>query len=139
MSRAVRNDRDAGTSPRRLRVGEEIRHVLADALLHGDLRDPALAGRSITVSEVRVSPDLRRATAYVLPLGGVDGRAVLAGLGRAVGFLRREVGRRVRLKFVPEIDFALDTAFDNASRMEGLLRDLPRPQDEGEGRDDDAP
>jgi ribosome-binding factor A len=135
MARAERQDRDAGSSPRRLRVGEEVRHVLADVLLHGDLRDPALSGRSITVSEVRMSPDLRRATAYVLPLGGSDGKAVLEGLARASGFLRREVGRKVRLRLVPEIDFALDTAFDNATHVETLLRTLPP----GRPEDDDAP
>lgn len=135
MARAERQDRDAGSSPRRLRVGEEVRHVLADVLLHGDLRDPALSGRSITVSEVRMSPDLRRATAYVLPLGGSDGKAVLAGLARASGFLRREVGRKVRLRLVPEIDFALDTAFDNATHVDTLLRILPP----GPAEDDDAP
>lgn len=100
--------------------------MLALLLAHGDLRDPALAGRPVTVTEVRMSPDLRRATAYIMPLGGDDPAAVLDGLGRAGAYLRREVGRRVRLKFVPEVDFELDATFDHADRIEALITEARR-------------
>jgi ribosome-binding factor A len=119
----ARSEAAAGASPRQLKVGEALRHALADVLAHGDLRDPALHGRSITVSEVRVSPDLRRATAYVMPLGGGEVGAVVAGLERASPFLRREVARRVRLRFAPELDFAADSGFARAERIGRLLGD----------------
>ena len=90
-------------SVRQLRVGEELRHILAEILARGDLRDPDLAGRSITVSEVRVSPDMRNATAFVLPLGGGDEDVVVAALGRAATFLRNEVGRKLHLKYLPNL------------------------------------
>jgi ribosome-binding factor A len=126
---------DAAPSSRALRVGEEMRHVLAEALARGALRDPALAGRSITVTEVRMTPDLRRATAYVMPLGGGDPAPALDGLRRAGPFLRREVGRRVRLKFVPDLAFELDATFDSAGRIDALLRGLGPHDDDG----DDGP
>lgn len=111
--------RQTGTRP--LRVGEEIRHVLADILGRGDLRDEDLAGRPITVTEVSVSPDLRNATAYVMPLGGRDVAIVLAALKRAAPFLRGEVARRIRLRFAPNLRFALDERFDSADRVEKIL------------------
>jgi ribosome-binding factor A len=131
-AKVVRHGRDAMASPRRLRVGEELRHVLAELLLRGDLRDPDLAGRSITVTEVRMTPDLRRATAYVLPLGGTEEQSTLAGLARAGGFLRREVGRRLRLRYVPELVFEVDATFDRAERIDRLLR-ATAPKDEAPG------
>jgi len=112
--------RQTGTRP--LRVGEEIRHALADILGRGDLRDEDLAGRPITVTEVSVSPDLRNATAYVMPLGGRDVAIVLAALKRAAPFLRGEVARRIRLRFAPNLRFALDERFDSAERVEEILR-----------------
>ena len=118
-------------SVRQLRVGEELRHILAEILARGDLRDPDLAGRSITVSEVRVSPDMRNATAFVLPLGGGDEDVVVAALGRAATFLRNEVGRKLHLKYLPNLSFLRDTSFDTARDIDKLLadpavaRDLP--------------
>ncbi len=109
-----------GTRP--LRVGEEIRHALAAVLGRGELRDPALAGRSITVSEVRVSPDLTHATAFVTPLGGGDVDAVVAALRRAAPYLRVQVAKAVKLRRAPEIAFAADTSFDYASRIDEALR-----------------
>lgn len=129
----ARYEAEAAPSARRLRVGEEVRHVLAALLAHGALRDPALAGRPVTVTEVRMSPDLRRATAYVMPLGGDDPGAVLDGLGRAGPYLRREVGRRVRLRFVPDLAFELDATFDRAGRIEALLRGAARGTDGDDG------
>lgn len=112
----------AGPSQRQLRVGEEIRHILAELLGGGTLRDPVLAGQSITVTEVRVSPDLQQATAFVMPLGGGDLGAIVKALKRAAPFLRGEVARRVRLRVAPTLSFAADMSFDHAARIEQALR-----------------
>lgn len=110
-------------SQRQLRVGEELRHALAEVIGRGELRDPALSGVSITVSEVRASPDLRNATAFVMPLGGGDTADVLAALNRAAPFLRGRVARIVRLKYAPAFRFEADITFDEVSRIDALLRD----------------
>ena len=113
--------------------------MLAEVLGRGELRDPVLSGLSITVSEVRVSPDLRNATAYVMPLGGGDTADVLAALGRAAPFLRGRVGRMVRLKYTPAFRFEADSTFDEASRIDALLRGAaPTKFDDGEFDDDGA-
>jgi ribosome-binding factor A len=112
--------RRPGTRP--LRVGEEIRHALADILGRGELRDEELAGRTITITEVNVSPDLRNASVYVMPLGGRDIDVTLAALRRATPFLRGEVARRVRLRFAPDLRFFRDERFDSAERVEEILR-----------------
>lgn len=110
-------------SVRQLRVGEELRHILAEILARGDLRDPDLAGRSITVSEVRVSPDMRNATVFVLPLGGGKEKIVVEALGRAAAYLRSEVGRKLHLKYLPQLSFVSDDSFDNATQVDRLLAD----------------
>jgi len=110
-------------SQRQLRVGEEIRHALAWILERGDLRDPGLAGPPVTVTEVRVGPDLKIATVYVTRLGGGDTAAVLKALDRARPFLRRRVAVAVKLKLVPDLVFRSDTTFDRASRIDALLRE----------------
>ena len=120
MGKDQRSPRPSGQRP--LRVGEELRHALADILARGDIRDPDVAGTPITVTEVRVSPDLRNATAFVLPLGGQHAPEVLAGLTRCAPYLRSQLARAVRLKFVPTIGFKLDTSFDRASQIEEVLR-----------------
>lgn len=107
---------------RQLRVGEELRHGLAQVLARGDIRDPDLVGVSITVTEVRISPDLKNATAFVLPLGGSNEAAVLAGLARCAPYLRGQLARLVPLKFSPRLSFKPDESFDQASRIEALLR-----------------
>jgi len=109
-----------GTRP--LRVGEEIRHALSAVFARGELRDPELVGLSITVSEVRVSPDLMKATAFVAPLGGGDVAKVVAALHRASPFLRGEVVKAVKLRRAPELSFAPDTSFEYASRIDAALR-----------------
>ena len=111
-----------GTSQRQLRVGEEIRHALAWVLERGELRDPGLQGVSVTISEVRVSPDLRNATAFAAPLGGGDAAATVAALTRARSFLRRRVAESVHLKYVPALTFRADPSFDEATRIDALLR-----------------
>jgi ribosome-binding factor A len=113
------------TNQRQLRVGEEIRHAMADIFLRGEARDPGLRGVSITVTEVRVSPDLQNATAMVLPLGGADaeaGEALMAALGRAAPWMRSEISRRVKLRVAPRIVFRLDHSFEAVEAVERLLR-----------------
>ena len=112
----------AGGSQRQLRVGETVRHAIADILSHGDVHDREPEGHIITVPEVRMSLDLKLATVYVMPLGGRDTELVLAALERNKKFLRGEVARRVNLKFAPDVRFRVDDRFDEAERIEKLLR-----------------
>ena len=109
-------------SQRQLRVGELVRHAFADMLARGAVHDPVIQSRVITVPEVRMAADLRLATIYVVPLGGRDADAVLAALERNKRFLRGEIARRINLKFAPEVRFQLDERFDEAERIERLLR-----------------
>lgn len=114
--------RSSAPSQRQLRVGEEIRHVLAGILAKGELRDPALSGVAITVSEVRPSPDLKSATAYVMPLAGENQGEIIAALNRAAGHLRGRLGQSVHLKFTPALKFVADESFDDAAHINALLR-----------------
>lgn len=116
-------------SQRQLRVGELVRRALSDVLMRGETHEQELAGVSITVGEVRMSPDLRVATAYVLPLGGRDIDRVMAALDRARPELRRSVARQVRLKFSPELRFAVDETFDKMDRTRAMLADERVRQD----------
>ena len=109
-------------SQRQLRVGEELRHALSEVLGEGALRDPDLAEAAITVTEVRLSPDLKNATAFVMPLGGSDLEVKVAALRRAAPFLRGELARRLKLRFTPRLSFEPDLSFDNAGRIDSLLR-----------------
>ena len=111
-----------GSSQRQLRVGEQVRHAIAEILAQGSVHDADLEGHIITVPEVRMSPDLKLATIYVMPLGGRDTEVVLAALERNKKFLRGDVARRVNLKFAPELRFRVDERFDEAERIEKLLR-----------------
>ncbi len=135
-------------SQRQLRVGEELRHALAWILERGEARDPGLGGLPLTVTEVRVSPDLKNAVVFVTPLGGEgeagDGAAkAVEALSRARRFLRRRVARTVRLKYVPDMTFRADQSFGHAGRIEALLRDPAvardlvggRPGKAGDGED----
>lgn len=121
MSRTRAQQNPGEPSQRVLRVGEALRHALAEVLTRGDLREPLLAGVSITVTEVRVTPDLRNAIAFVLPLAGRDAEEVLKGLGRSAPYLRSQVARLVRLKYAPELHFRLDERFERADRITELL------------------
>src|ERR1700738_472007 len=125
-----------GPSQRALRAGELIRHALAEILSRGEVHDPVIETHLITVPEVRMSPDLRLATVYVMPLGGTDEKDVLAALDRNKRYLRGEVAHRVNLKFAPDIRFRIDEAFDEAERIEKLLH-TPRVQRDLKGADDD--
>ena len=120
-----RNERTGGAVPqsqRQLRVGEALRHGLSELLGAGTLRDPALRDASITVTEVRMSPDLRRASAFVMPLGGAAREEIIEGLRRAAPHLRARLVKLVRMRFAPEIEFVLDDTFDQAERIDSLLR-----------------
>ena len=110
-------------SQRQLRVGEELRHALAQLLRPGELRDPALQEASVTVTEVRMSPDLRNATAFVMPLAGARADEVMAGLERSAGFLKARIGRNLGLRYTPNLFFAFDRAFESAERIATLLAD----------------
>jgi ribosome-binding factor A len=109
-------------SQRQLRVGEEVRHALAQLLRPGALHDPALFDANVTVTEVQLSPDLRNATAFVMPLGGGNVGEILAGLRRSAPYLKGRLGKFVRLRRVPSLNFALDRAFDRADRIATVLR-----------------
>ncbi len=109
-------------SQRQLRVGELVRHALAEILQRGDVHDPALEGMVVTVPEVRMSPDLRLATVYVMPLGGKGGEAAVAAFDRNKRYLRGEIARRVELRYAPELRFRLDTSFAESERVDALLR-----------------
>jgi ribosome-binding factor A len=108
-------------SQRQLRVGELIRHKLAEMLSRGDIHDDVLASHVVTIPEVRLSPDLKLATAYVIPLGGADTEAVIEALNRHKRFIRGEIAHTVNLKFAPEVRFRRDETFEEASRIDALL------------------
>ena len=108
-------------SQRQLRVGEELRHALARVLGQGDFKDPLLSGANITVTEVRVSPDLRNATAFVTPLGGEALAETVTALNRAAGFIRGRLAPELRLRYLPRLQFDADRSFDNATRMQTVL------------------
>ena len=127
---------DRAPSQRQLRVGELVRHVLADLFARGEVHDPVIQGHLITIPEVRMTADLRLATIYMMPLGGHDIDAVLAALNRNKRFLRGEIARRINLKFAPDIRFAVDDRFDEAQRIERLLR-TPAVQRDLHSKQDD--
>jgi ribosome-binding factor A len=138
MNRKKQSHRDSGPgggSQRALRAGEVIRHAIAELLARGDIHDPMLQGHVITVPEVRMSPDLRLATIYVMPLGGKDRAEVVDALNQNKKYLRAEIARRVNLKFAPDIRFRIDERFDEADRIEKLLRtpQVRRDLDSGDG------
>jgi ribosome-binding factor A len=130
--------RDAEPSQRQLRAGELVRHTLASILREEDIADPVLTGVSITVTEVRMSPDLKHAICFVEPLGGVHAGDVVAGLNRHAKFLRGRLGRNIELKFTPDLKFIHDESFAEAQRIERLFlspvvqRDIAPPSSEGE-------
>jgi ribosome-binding factor A len=110
-----------GPSQRQLRVGELIRHALAELLARGEIHDAVLASHALTIPEVRMSPDMRLATIFVMPLGGKDVEAVLAALESHKRYIRGEVARAVNLKFAPDVRFRADQTFDEALRIDRLL------------------
>ncbi|MBV9051533.1 MAG: 30S ribosome-binding factor RbfA [Hyphomicrobiales bacterium] len=121
MARHQPSRHERGPSQRALRVGELVRHALAELLSRGEVRDDVLENHPVTVPEVRMSPDLRLATAYVIPLGGKDVGLVLEALDRNKRFIKGEIARRINLRYAPEIRFRHDDTFEEASRIEALL------------------
>ena len=117
------NAREKGRPPsqRQLKVGELIRHAFADIFFRGEVMDDVLSKHSLTVPEVRMTPDLKLATVYVMPLGGGDADEVVAHLDKHKRFLRGEVARRISLKFMPELRFKVDTSFESSRRIDELL------------------
>jgi len=111
-----------GASQRQLRVGELIRHAFAEILQRGDVHDPDLEGTVVTVPEVRMTPDLRVATVFVMPLGGVGADKVVAAFERNVRYLRGEIAHRVNLRYAPEFRFRLDRSFEEGEHVDALLR-----------------
>ena len=124
-----------GPSQRQLRAGELVRHALVEILQRETLRDPALEGVSVTISEVRCAPDLRQATVYAAPLGGGHQDDVIAGLNRVAGYLRGLLGKKIDMKFTPSLVFRSDDSFAEAQKIETLLarpdvaRDLSQTED----------
>ncbi|HEX3810356.1 MAG TPA: 30S ribosome-binding factor RbfA [Rhizomicrobium sp.] len=129
--------RDHGPTQRQLRVGELLRHAISDILTRGDVRDPDLLGVSVTVTQVKPSPDMRHATVFVEPLGGQNAGKVVDALNRARSFIRGQMGHMIDLKFTPDLRFMEDTSFAEAQKIEDLLkssrvqRDLAAEEDEG--------
>ncbi|MGI8841898.1 MAG: 30S ribosome-binding factor RbfA [Caulobacteraceae bacterium] len=126
-----------GPSQRQLRAGELVRHALVEILRVEDFADPALAGVSVTLSQVKVSPDLKHAICFVEPLGGVHSAEVVAGLNRAAKFMRGKLGHAIEMKFTPALKFVHDDSFDAAAHMNRLLDD-PRVKRDIEAAGEDA-
>ena len=141
MRRNTQRGDNAGASQRQLRVGELVRHALSEMLTRGEVHDPVLEGHLVTIPEVRMTADLRLATIYFMPLGGRDQDEVLAALERNKRYLRGEIAHRVNLKFAPDIRFLIDERFDEAERIEKLLRtpavrrDLAQSENTDEGEE----
>lgn len=137
----TRSHKSTAPSQRMLRVGELVRHALAEMLMRGEIIDPVVETATITVPEVRMTPDLKLAKAYVMPLGGAHADEVVKALNRHAKFVRGEIGHRIDLKYAPEIRFYIDNTFAEADRIESILRservqkDLPRDEDEGDEKE----
>ena len=127
---------DLGPSQRQLRVGEALRHALAEILRRNDIQDTDLKGVSVTITQVKPSPDMRYCTVYCEPLGGRNGKVIVAALNRHKGFLRGEMGHMIATKFTPELRFVEDDSFAEAQKIETILkspevqRDLSSDEDE---------
>lgn len=140
------SNKRAGPNPsqRQLRVGEELRHALAEVLRRGDFRDPELQNLNVTVTEVRISPDLRNATAFITPLGGGQVDETVAAMRRAAAFFRAQIARAIKLRYVPTLSFEADTSFEYADHINRLLhdpevaRDLSGDDDDDEDDDDET-
>src|ERR1700760_709654 len=131
-----------GPSQRQLHVGEALRHALAEILRRNDIQDSDLNGVSITITQVKPSPDMRYATVYCEPLGGQNAKEIVAALNRHKGFLRGEMGHRITMKFTPDLRFVEDESFAEAQKIETILkspevqRDIAAPDDDEDGEED---
>ena len=136
----MRSSRAGGSSQRQLRVGEQVRHALSEVLQRGDVRDDLLQAAVLSVSEVRMSPDLKIATAFVSPIGAADDEAVVEALNRHARFIRGRLSPALRqMKYMPEIRFRLDTSFENFARIDRLLKspEVARDLDDGENEENE--
>jgi ribosome-binding factor A len=133
----VPNTHPSGPSQRQLRVGEQVRHALSDMLQRGEVRDDLIEATVISISEVRMSPDLKIATAFVAPLGAKDENAVVAALNRNARFIRGRMSPALRqMRYMPEFRFRLDTSYDNMAKIDELLRSPEVARDLGKDEDD---
>src|SRR6185312_11108020 len=136
--RTGRNDGPTGPSQRQLRVGEALRHALADILFRNEIQDSDLAGVSVTITQVKPSPDMRYCTVYCEPLGGENADVIIKALNRHKGFLRGEMGHRIAMKFTPDLRFVEDQSFAEAQKIETIpkspevQRDIHASHDENE-------
>lgn len=124
-----RNETAEGRSVRLLRVGEQVRHILSELLQRGEVHDAVLQSHLVSITEVRMSPDLRLATVFVKPLLGKDEEAVLKALRQNIAFLQREVAHRVHMKYAARLKFVADESFDESSHIDRLLRSQKVAQD----------
>ena len=133
-----KDNRPTGPSQRMLRVGELVRHALAAMFARGEIEDDALRGAVITVPEVRMTPDLKIANAYIMPLGGLHAEEIVAALNRHRKFVRGRVAPQINMKYAPEVRFYVDETFEEASRIDSLLRSdkVQRDLDDEEGGDE---
>ena len=135
---------ERGSSQRQLRVGEMLRHALSEILTRGDVRDPELEGVSVTITQVKPSPDMRHATVFCEPLGGKNVGPVIAALNKHRGLIRGEMGKTITMKFTPDLRFIEDTSFAEAEKIETILkservaRDLHHDDEDNEDGDDGA-
>ncbi len=133
-----KDNKPTGPSQRMLRVGELVRHALAAMFARGEIEDDALRGSVITVPEVRMTPDLKIANAYVMPLGGQHADEIVAALNRHRKFIRGRVAPQINMKYAPEVRFYVDDTFEEASRIDALLRSdkVQRDLDDEDGETD---
>ena len=124
-----RNETAEGRSVRLLRVGEQVRHVLSELLQRGEVHDDVLQSHLVSITEVRMSPDLRHATVFVKPLLGQDEEAVLKALRQNTAFFQREVARRVRMKYAAKLKFIPDESFEEGGHIDAILRSPKVAQD----------
>ncbi|MBY4637897.1 30S ribosome-binding factor RbfA [Sphingopyxis sp. XHP0097] len=129
----MKTEKDKGPSVRVLRVGEQVRHILSEILARGDVHDDLLTRHPVSVTEVRMSPDLRHATVFVKPLLGKDEEAVIKALRTNTAYLQREVAHRIRMKYAAKLKFLPDESFDEATHIDKLLRDPKVARDLGGG------
>ena len=133
-----RNETPEGQSIRVLRVGEQVRHALSDVLMRGDVHDDTLAATMVSITEVRMSPDLRHATAFVKALGDADEAVVIKALRTNTAYLQNQVATRVQMRFAAKLRFLPDESFDEGGRIDALLRDPKVARDLGDDTDPDA-
>jgi len=131
-----RDNKSTGPTQRSLRVGELVRHALAAMFARGDVEDDALHGTVITVPEVRMSPDLKIANAYIMPLGGQHAEEIVAALNRHAKYVRGRVAPQINMKFAPEVRFHVDATFEEAGRIDRLLRSQKVQRDLADDEDD---